>query len=88
MVPSQRDGQLQGYRLYGMREGSVMGQLQFRNHDLITAVDGVPLTACGRGPKVVDALRRELETETSPRSIEVEVRRNDVMKTLVLTIGR
>ena len=45
IVPSQRDGQTRGYKLYGIRRGSVPKLLRLKNGDMITAVGETELSS-------------------------------------------
>jgi S1-C subfamily serine protease len=42
-VPAQRDGQVRGFKLYGIRPASPAKALQFKNGDMIVSVDGTAL---------------------------------------------
>ena len=44
IVPSQKDGVVQGFKLYGIRRGSPAKALGFKNGDMITEIDGRSLT--------------------------------------------
>lgn len=47
VMPSIRDGDMRGFKFYGLRPGSLFRQLGFKNGDLLTAVNGVRLTSMG-----------------------------------------
>jgi type II secretory pathway component PulC len=44
IVPSQKDGKPNGFKLYGIRRSSLYGSLGIRNGDLLQKVNGHPLT--------------------------------------------
>jgi membrane-associated protease RseP (regulator of RpoE activity) len=44
IVPDMQDGVTQGYKLYGIRSGSLPSQLGIQNGDVIVAIDGMTLS--------------------------------------------
>ncbi len=44
-VPSQHDGKFNGIKVYGIRRGSIPALVGLANGDLITEIDGQPLTS-------------------------------------------
>ncbi|MCA9720117.1 MAG: protein kinase, partial [Myxococcales bacterium] len=83
MIPLLRDGVRLGFKLYGLREGSILKLLRFKNGDTITAIDGVPLTDDDAvreadGP-VQRALRGDAFTLTVVRKGETMARRFEIV---------
>ncbi len=73
VVPSKRDGQVNGFKLYGIRSGSVARMLGFHNGDLVTAVGGRPLGS-------IDAAMAAYSTVQTSDDIVVElVRKGEAM---------
>jgi hypothetical protein len=69
MIPMLRDGVVEGYKLYGIRGGSVPKLAGFRNGDLVTAINGRSL-AEGGYMHHFDAL-----PQTMPDRVSFSVRR-------------
>lgn len=67
IMPSVRDGEVRGYKMYGLRPGSLPKLLGFKNGDLVRAINGVPLTSAEHGLSVYTSLRT-----ASQLTIEVE----------------
>jgi type II secretory pathway component PulC len=44
VLPYERDGRVQGMKLYGVRRRNPLGRLGLRNGDIVREVAGVPLT--------------------------------------------
>lgn len=76
IVPSKKDGQIVGLKLYGIREGSLLHALQFRNGDLVVDIGGVPITDHDRVIEHVLDLKAELEH--GPLQFDVQVVRKGV----------
>lgn len=79
VVPSQRDGVLNGFKLYGIRSGSLPKLLGLKNGDRITAVNGHALRGVDDAMEVYTKLRTakrfevELERKAAPMELVVEV---------------
>ena len=58
VIPSQRDGAVQGMKLYGIRRGGLLGLLGLQNGDMITKVDNVELTSPDRAMELMAQLKR------------------------------
>ena len=58
MMPSLRDGVVRGFKLYGIRPGSLPKLLGFRNGDLLVSVNGVALNGVDGAMGAVQGLRR------------------------------
>ena len=63
IVPSQRDGETQGYKLYGIRPSSLPKLLGFKNGDMITAVNGEKLASVDQAMALYTKLRRASELD-------------------------
>lgn len=75
-VPSQKDGQTVGFKLYGIRKGSLFEALQFENGDLIVRVDDVPMTDLKDAVEHIGELKAALER--GPLTLDVVVVRKGV----------
>jgi type II secretion system protein C len=58
IVPSQKDGETQGYKLYGIRRGTIPKLLGFKNGDMLKAVNGEDLTSVDKAMGLYTKLRR------------------------------
>ena len=58
VMPSLRDGVVRGFKLYGIRPGSLPKLLGFRNGDLLVSVNGVALNGIDGAMGTVRQLRR------------------------------
>ncbi|MBL4683645.1 MAG: hypothetical protein JKY37_03570 [Nannocystaceae bacterium] len=65
MVPDIRDQEIIGFKLYGIRDGSVPKLLGFKNGDLITSVGGKTLGSVGAVMEVYGSLRTTDEVEVT-----------------------
>jgi len=45
ILPYERDGQVQGFKLYGIRRNSLLGKLGLRNGDIVNSIGGVEMTS-------------------------------------------
>lgn len=79
VMPSVKDGVVRGFKFYGIRPGSLPKLLGMRNGDLLTAVNGLPLTSVDQAIVAAGRLRRADE-------LRLEVQRKGEPVTLVLTI--
>jgi hypothetical protein len=77
IMPSLRDGEFRGFKVYGLRPGSVPRQLGLKNGDLIKTLDGVALTSMEAGLEGVMRLRDaaavdlDLERKGQPMRLRV-----------------
>lgn len=72
LLPSIRDGHVRGIKVYAIRSGSLPRMLGLKNGDLLTAINGVPVTD---GHEVIsaDALLSFLSSRERPVfSLEIE----------------
>ena len=69
VIPYVRDGVVEGYKLYGLRETSLPALVGFKNGDLVTEVNGQPLAAGGY------AHRFDSIPSAPPRLLSFTVRR-------------
>ena len=60
VVPSIRDGQPDGFRLYAIRSGSFWARLGFANGDTIQSIDGIDITS----PETALAIYAKLRNAT------------------------
>lgn len=58
-VPYYVNGQLQGFRLWDIDEGSIYDQAGFANGDLITAINGTTLSDVSQTIRMLQSLREE-----------------------------
>jgi general secretion pathway protein C len=79
IVPGMHDGTMQGYKLYGIRRGSLPKALGLKNGDLVRSVDGKALTSMDETMKIFTELRHartftlELERRGSPLALTIEI---------------
>lgn len=45
ILPYERDGQVQGFKLYGIRRNSLLGKLGLRNGDIVNSIGGTEMTS-------------------------------------------
>jgi len=58
VVPAFKDGEPQGFKVFGVRPGSLPRLLGLKNGDLISAVNGAPLRSIDDAMRVISELRR------------------------------
>jgi hypothetical protein len=58
IVPSIRDGETIGLKVYGVREGTLPAALGLRSGDLLRAINGRPLTSMGHAAEAYSTLRQ------------------------------
>ena len=58
IVPKQKDGEVLGYKLYGIRRGSLPKLLGLKNGDMVTAVNGEDLKSMDKAMALYTKLRR------------------------------
>lgn len=58
IVPKQRDDEILGYKLYGIRRGSLPKLLGLKNGDMLTAVNGEELKSMDKAMALYTKLRR------------------------------
>lgn len=78
-MPSVKDGVYRGHKLYGIRPGNPIKLLGFKNGDMITAIDGVPITEDTFMAQLKQLLAREDGTLTfirkdEPMTLRVSIR--------------
>lgn len=76
IMPSIRDGELRGLKLYGIRPGSLPKLLGFRNGDLVLSINGAPVTG-GEPPLGVYRRLRSVDT----LAVEIERKGERMLKT-------
>ena len=64
-MPSQKDGKTQGYKLYGIRRGTLPKLLGLKNGDMITAINGDELTSIDKAMALYTKLRRASRLEVN-----------------------
>ncbi len=57
VMPSVRDGVTRGFKMYGVRPDSLPKRLGFKNGDLVTSVNGLPLTGMDHAMAAYSKLR-------------------------------
>lgn len=65
IVPKQKDDEVLGYKLYGIRRGSLPKLLGLKNGDMITAVNGEELKGMDKAMALYTKLRRALNLSVS-----------------------
>jgi general secretion pathway protein C len=58
IVPSQRDGEVQGFKFYGIRRGSLPKLLGLKNGDMLTEVNGEEIKSVDQAMSLAMKLRR------------------------------
>jgi general secretion pathway protein C len=80
LVPATKEGRTIGFKLFGIRPGSIAALLGFQNGDLVTAVAGKPLDGAEAALQVFESL------STVGAEIVVELERKGQATTLTLVI--
>lgn len=75
IVPKQKDGEVLGYKLYGIRRGSLPKLLGLKNGDMITGVNGEELKSMDKAMALYSKLRR-----ASNLSVSVERKGQTITK--------
>jgi general secretion pathway protein C len=77
IVPKQKDDEVVGYKLYGIRRGSLPKLLGLKNGDMITAVNGEELKSMDKAMALYTKLRRasnlSVQIERKGKSITKEI---------------
>lgn len=77
IVPGMKDGAIHGFKLYGIRRGSPVKALGFRNGDMVTAINGHALTdveaAMGVYAKVRKAKKVSVAFERKGSAMTMEI---------------
>jgi hypothetical protein len=79
IVPSMRNGETAGFKLYGIRSGSMPYLLGLKNGDMITAINGRALTSPTEALSIFEALksetdfRVEIERKLQPVRLDVAI---------------
>jgi len=77
IVPKQKDDEVLGYKLYGIRRGSLPKLLGLKNGDMITAVNGEELKSMDKAMALYTKLRRasnlSVSIERKGKSITKEI---------------
>ena len=79
VVPYLKDGKLKGFKIYGIRRGSLYDKIGLKNRDIIQRVNGIELTGPEQALQLFEILRNE-------RQITVDIIRNGKQQTLTYTI--
>ena len=79
VVPTVRDGESRGFKLYGIRPGTLPKLLGFKNGDLIRSVNGVPISSLDKVMELYSSLR-------GVDHLELEVERRDATATFTIDI--
>lgn len=80
IVPAFFDGKPEGFKLFGIREGSTVDQLALKNGDVVTAINGTPLSTAQDALAAVDQTRTASEVKLTlkrdgqPRTITWQLR--------------
>lgn len=75
IVPKQKDDEILGYKLYGIRRGSLPKLLGLKNGDMITAVNGEELKSMDKAMALYTKLRR-----ASNLSVSIERKGKNITK--------
>jgi S1-C subfamily serine protease len=81
VVPSMKNGQPNGFKLYSIRAGTIFDALGFRNGDTVQSINGQPLDSPSAALdlydklKNVDTIRIDLERRRRPEALKITVTR-------------
>lgn len=79
-VPSMKDGNTQGFRVFAIRRGSLFQQLGLRNNDVVQRINGMELTDPTRAMGLFEELKGETRLSVDvlrggePRTLSYEIR--------------
>lgn len=77
VMPSVRDGEVRGFKLYAIRPGSLPWDLGLKNGDLLRSVNGLPLAGMDQAMAAYAKLRRSdtivLEIERKGETLRKEI---------------
>lgn len=79
-VPSMKDGQTQGFRVFAIRRGSLFQELGLRNNDVVQRINGMELTDPTRAMGLFEELKGETRLSVDvlrggePRTLSYEIR--------------
>jgi type II secretory pathway component PulC len=79
VVPSVKDGQPDGFKLYAIRPSSVWAALGLSNGDTLTAIDSLPLTSADKALEAYEKLQKAT-------SVKVSITRRGKPMTMTYTI--
>lgn len=80
LVPATKDGRTIGFKLFGIRSGSIASLLGFQNGDLVTSIAGKPLDGAEAAMQVFESL------STVGAEIVIELERKGQATKLTLVI--
>lgn len=78
-IPHFKDGKVEGFKVFGIRKGSLYEQIGLKNGDIVQRVNGVELTGPEQALQVFEMLRNESQ-------ITVDIIRGGNNQTLTYTI--
>jgi type II secretory pathway component PulC len=81
VVPALRDGLHEGFKLYGIRRGSLPARLGFKNGDFLVSLNGHSLESLELSMRAYEAVRRGAGSK-----LEFEVQRRSEPHTVTLQI--
>jgi general secretion pathway protein C len=79
IVPSQKDGETQGFKFYGIRRGSLPKLLGLKNGDMLTEVNGEEMKSVDQAMSLAMKLRRASNLQVTlvrkgkPMSKEIQI---------------
>jgi hypothetical protein len=79
IVPLTKDGVVLGFKLYGIRKGTLLSQFGMQNGDTIVAYDGQPMSS-------LDAAMRAISRTLTLSSFDVTIERHGATKQLTIAI--
>ena len=82
IVPATKDGKPDGFKLYGIRPGSPVAQLNFANGDTFVAINGFALTSADT------ALEAYMKIKDAKQFAIDVIRRGKPMQLLVTVVGK
>jgi hypothetical protein len=76
IMPSIKDGEMRGFKMYGIRPGSLPKLLGYKNGDTVLSINGMPLTSMDGAMAMYSHLRR-----ADSLSVEIERKGERMTKT-------
>ncbi len=80
VLPYEKDGKVQGFKVYGIRQTGLLGQLGLSNGDIIQKINGVAITSADQALaayakfKTDQKIKVDLTRRGQPVSLEVDVK--------------
>jgi len=79
VLPYEKNGNVEGYKFYGIRRSSLLGQLGLKNGDIVHNINGVKITSPDQALAAYGKFRNaskidvEVTRRGKPTKLEVEI---------------